>query len=85
MRGKEDLRKRVGKNSRADHSLGIIGRIENVTSVISLDISGRIVLFGKQKRKMQAQVVQMCLKAVGKMYCWSQMDVLIGTTHGCWI
>ena len=83
MRGKEDSRKRVGKNPRANHSLGIIERTRNVTSVISLDISEKIVLFGKQKKGMQAQVVQMCLMAVGKIYHWSQMDVLIGTTHGC--
>ena len=47
MRGKEDLGKRVGENLRVDHSLGIIGRTENVTSVISLNISGRIILFEK--------------------------------------
>ena len=45
MRSKEDLRKRVDKNLRIDHSLGIIGRTKNVTSVISLDISRRIILF----------------------------------------
>ena len=32
---------------------------------------------------MQAQVMQMCLKIVGKIYWLFQMDVLIETTHGC--
>ena len=83
MRGKEDLGKRVEGNPRIDHSLEIIERTGNVTSVISLDISGRNVLFERQKRGMQAQVVLMCLKAVGKIYWWFQIDVLIRIIHGC--
>ena len=66
MRGKEDLKKIVGGNPRIDHSLRIIERTKNVTSVISLDISGRIILFRRQKKKLQAQVVPMYLKAAGK-------------------
>ena len=38
-------RKKSRRNPRIDHNLGIIKRTRNVTSVIGLDISGRIILF----------------------------------------